>query len=96
MENILQFEIGQSEKRKYMTGIVVQSVLHAYRKITTEVQERKRNPSFYTMAAFSSVCRSISKLLDGKTTGQLSETRRHYRILHNLGCLKGVFRWQSH
>ena len=46
------------------------------------------------MAAFSFVCRSVPKLLDGRTTGlcQLSETCRHYRVLHNLGCLKDVGR----
>ena len=42
------------------------------------------------MAAFSFLCRLTPKLLDGRTTGlcQLSETCRHYRVLHNLGCLK--------
>ena len=41
------------------------------------------------MAAFSFVCRSIPKLLDGRTTGlcKLSETCRHYRVLHNLGTV---------
>ena len=50
------------------------------------------------MAAFSFVCRSTPKLLDGRTTGlcQLSETCRHYRVLHNLACLKVVDRWQNH
>ena len=50
------------------------------------------------MAAFSFVCRSTPKLLDGRRTGlcQLSETCRHYRVLHNLGCLKDVDRWQNH
>ena len=34
---------------------------------------------------FGRHCRSIPKLLDGKTTGlcQLSETCRHYRVFHN-------------
>ena len=46
------------------------------------------------MAAFSFVCRSTPKLLDRRTTGlcQLSETCRHYRVLHNLDCLKDVDR----
>ena len=62
-------KIGQSGKREHMTGIVVQSVLRAHRKITTEVQERKRTPSVYTIiAAFFFVCRSIPNLLDEKTT----------------------------
>ena len=48
----LWIEISQSEKRMQKTGIVVQSVLRAYRKITTGVQERKGTLSVYTMAAF--------------------------------------------
>ena len=86
----LWIEIGHSEKRKHKTGIADQSVPRAKRKITIGVQERKRTPSVYTMAAFSFVCRSTPKLLC-----QLSETCRHYRVLHNLGCLKDVDRWQN-
>ena len=84
--------------KQHMTGKVVQVVLRAYRKITIGIQERKRTPSFNTMAAFSFICRSIPKLLDEKSTGfcQFSETCHNHRVLHNLGCLKDVVRWQSH
>ena len=60
---------GQSEKYEHITGIVTQSVLCAYRKITTGVEERKQTPSVYTLKAFPFVCRSIAKLLDKKITG---------------------------
>ena len=94
--NQLWIEMGQSEKCNHMTGIVVKSVLRAYSKITTRVQERKRTPSFYTIAAFLFVCRSIPKLLDEKTTGlcQLSETCHHYSFaqsgLPKRGCPMAV------
>ena len=61
-------------------------------------QERKRTPSVYTMVDVLFVCRSIPKLLGGKTTWlcQSSETCHHYRVLHNLGlaqsgCTSGHF-----